>query len=208
MLENIVGVSNLNDQTVADYPSAINGQTFSINEGFTFTLTFRTTDQADNGNYCLIQLVTASQRILTNATHIQTTNLNNLPCLDGDVMGPQQLWYSDLTTIEVNAPGDHEINLEDDPQTSRVEEFIGVPTGLQVNEQFVIIFARYLGQQNYEQLQQWTWEYNDNANKEGGVWQGNFNHNFQDGEMVIDLNSFNGEVRANNETQTHLEELQ
>ncbi len=208
MVNNINGISSLSHNTIAEYPSGLNGQTFSINGGFQFTLTFTTSEADDNGRYCLIQLVTASQRVLTNANYKQTSNFANLPVLDGDVMESQELWYSNGTIIEVNGPGNHEIILPDDPQTSPVNGFYGPPTALTVDEQFVIIFARYLGDVNYEQIEKWTWGYRDDSNKEEGVWkEGNFNINFQQTEIEIDLKKFNGENRANNQVQTHVEQL-
>ncbi|GAA3629489.1 hypothetical protein [Flavivirga jejuensis] len=206
MIININGMSNLDENTEAEYPSGLNGQTFSINGGFCFTLTFTSENDADNGQYCLIQLVTASERILENDSYIQTSNFNHLPVLDGDVMEDENLWYSNGTIIEVNAPGDFEIILSDDPQTSPAEGFYGPPNSLTVNEQFIIIFAKKLEGDNYEQLQKWTWGYNDNSNKVDGIWNNdNFNYNF--GEIVeeIDLSDFNGSVRANNESQTNVE---
>lgn len=208
MVNNINGISNLNAATTAEYPSGSNGQTFSINGGFQFTLTFDTTEVGDNGQYCLIQLVNASERILANANYRQTSNFANLPVLDGDVMQEQEFWYSNGTIIQVNEPGNDKIILPDDPQTSPVDGFYGPPTALTVAEQFVILFARYLGEGNYEQIAQWTWKYGDNSNRNGGVWQqGNFNHDFQQSEIEINLDNFNGEVRANNQVQTHVEQL-
>ncbi len=209
MITDINGTSNLNGDTKAEYPSSVNGQTFSIDGGFQFKLNFTTTEETDNGDFCLIQLITASERVLENANYRQTSNFESLPVLDGDVMEAEKLWYSEGTFLEVNAPGDHEIILPDDPQTSPADGFYGPPTALNVNEQFVIIFAKYLGGDHYEQLEKWTWSYSDNSNKEGGTWgEGNFYSNFGGTEMAVDLSDFDGSVRANNEVQTHVEPLQ
>lgn len=208
MVDNINGTSNLNDDTLAEYPSGLNGQTFSIHGGFRFKLNFTTTDVGDNGSFCLIQLITSSERILENGSYKQTSSFDHLPVLDGDVMDTENLWYSEGTMLEVSSPGDYEIILPDDPQTSPSEGFYGPPTALHVDEQFVIIFAKYIGDGAYMQLEKWTWGYSDDSKKEEGEWQkGNFKHQFEKTEVEIDLDGFDGSVRANNQVKTKVDHL-
>lgn len=205
MVTNISGVSNFNAETKADYPSVQNGNTFSVDGGFCFTLSFTTENNEDNGNYCLIQLVTNSERILENATYRQSSSFGSLPVLDGDVMDVNNLWYSEATELEVTQSGNFEIVLTDDPQTASGEGFYGPPTSLHVNEQFTIIFAKYLGEGNYEQLQKWEWGYSDTSTKVGPVWaNNNFNSAFGGIIQDVDLSIYRGGVRANNLSHTEV----
>ena len=206
MPSNINGTSNLGAATREEYPSGLNGQNFSIDGGFRFSLTFDTTDAAENGRYCLIQLVTASNRVLENANYRQTSDFAHYPVLDGDVMAAANLWYSHTTVIDVAAVGNHSIELPDDPATSPADGFYGAPTGLNVNEAFLIIFAEVRPDGSYHQIQQWSWGYSDQSTKVDNAWPaGNFQSDFRGAQVDVDLSQFDGSRRANNESRTVVE---
>jgi len=183
-----------------EYPSSLNGQTFSIGNGFEFTISITVSGLAEGETvtFGLIQCITASVRKIGNAGGGDRITFPGFPQLDGD---PSNfLWYTPLTAETGVGNGDYVITLNDNPQTN-CSTCIGAPTCVNVYEDFKIILASLAGGA-YTTMTQWGWGYNCNARKQGqpATWVNQadpvlyFN---QDAAVTVNLTQLNPQVRAN-----------
>lgn len=142
----------------AEFPNSLNGQTFSIeNPGFTFQVEVNVTGLADGEtvSFGLIQIISASVRVMGNASNGAKITLANYPMLDGDVA--DTLWYNQGTASAVDVGnGLATVSLGDNPSTN-CDVCSGISC-VNVNETFVIVLAQLLNNQ-YVPLAQWTWGY-------------------------------------------------